>query len=114
MNENPTLGTTETSKTDKPAFACSALVREPVVTQRVVKEWWAVVDGGVMPVTGFSCGPSNPDMWWCPKVGLSMSEKHHLFENEPDAIRKAVAEAVREVVKWTEIVKKLNARLPND
>lgn len=89
------------------------LARQPDSTERVKKEWWAVVDGGVTRVTGYSCAPNNPDMWWCPSVGYSMSEKHHLFERECDALRKAVAEAEREAMKWTEIVKKLKARLPS-
>lgn len=83
--------------------------------KRVKKAWWAVVEGGrVVHVEGHSCAPNNPDMWWCPSVGYSMTEKHHLFEREEDAVRKAVAEAEREVVKWTEIAKKLKARLPNE
>ena len=82
----------------------------PDNTKRVKKAWWAVVDGRVVHAEGHSCAPQNPDMWWCPAVGYSLSEKHHLFEREEDAVRKALVEAEREVVTWTETVKRLKRR----
>ncbi len=112
MNETKDKQTTSPHGDGSERSSLPRLDGQPASTERASKEWWAVVEGGVQRVTGYSCAPNNPDMWWCPKVGYSMSENHHLFERESDALRKAVEEAEREAVKWTEIVKKLKARLP--
>lgn len=92
--------------------ANDAQTPESTIVKREKKAWWAVTDGWVVRVTGYSCAPANPDMWWCPAVGYSMSEKHHLFAREEDAVRKALSDAEQEVAKWTEIATKLKARIP--
>lgn len=60
-------------------------------TQREHRKWWAITDSDVVQVTGYSCGPTNPDMWWCPKVGFSGAEGCHLFETEGEAIDRLIA-----------------------
>lgn len=62
-------------------------------------------------VTGYSCAPNNPDMWWCPEVGYSMSEKHHLFATEAEALDKAIAEAEGQAVALEQRLGELKARL---
>lgn len=68
-----------------------------VTTEREKREWWAVADDDVVLVTGYSCAPANPDMWWCPRIGLSMCDKHHLFNTEHEAIDKLIAELTRKI-----------------
>ena len=77
-----------------------------MTAEREKREWWAVSDGDVLRVTGYSCAPANPDMWWCPAVGYSMAEGHHLFDSEQGALDKAIEEATRAV---EAITKKLGA-----
>lgn len=86
-------------------------ITEPTNINREKKEWWAVMDGTVVHVTGYSCAPNNPDMWWCPEVGYTLSEKHHLFDRKEDAVLKALEEANRELMQWTQTVKKLKAMI---
>jgi hypothetical protein len=31
-------------------------------------------------------------VWWCPEIGYSMTEGHHLFATEGEAVAKAIAE----------------------
>jgi hypothetical protein len=57
---------------------------------RIRKSWWAVCEGRVQKVVGYSCAPHSPESWWCPQLGFTLTEKHHLFENEKQAIDKAV------------------------
>lgn len=58
------------------------------IDNRIRKSWWAVTEFGVRKVVGYSCAPHNPDSWWCPEVGYSLNEKHHLFETEREALVK--------------------------
>lgn len=51
---------------------------------RAKQAWWAVVDGRVRRVVGYSCDGS--DYWWCPEVGLSMCAGVHLFATRADAV----------------------------
>lgn len=59
---------------------------------RESREWWAVADDDVIRVTGYSCAPSSPNVWWCPKAGYSMTEGHHLFNTEIEAVNKLIDE----------------------
>lgn len=61
-------------------------------SERASKKWWTVDGHSVIKVTGYSCAPSNPDKWWCPEVGYTLDEKHHLFSNERDALDSAIEE----------------------
>ncbi len=57
-------------------------------TQREQRKWWYVnadSDEPVRRVLGYSCAPDHPDCWWCPSVGVSASEGHHLFESKLEA-----------------------------
>lgn len=56
-------------------------------TERESRQWWAAIDGSVQSVTGYTCAPTNPGMWWCPQVRYSLSEGQSLFETEQEAIR---------------------------
>lgn len=103
---------TENDNNTQEAASLHAMDREPASTKRVKKSWWAVAgDGRVVHVEGHSCAPDSPNMWWCPAIGYSMSEGHHLFAREQDAVRKALAEAEREAAKWDIAVKRLKSRL---
>lgn len=62
---------------------------------RETRQWWAVHDGSVLRVTGYTCAPNNPGMWWCPQIGNSCSEGHHLFATEAAAIDKMISELER-------------------
>lgn len=59
---------------------------------RVSRQWWAIADDSVTNVLGYSCAPHNPDFWWCPALRFSLSERHHLFETEKEALTKLIAE----------------------
>lgn len=74
------------------------------------REWWAVANDDVRRVTGYSCAPNNPDMWWCPSVGYSMAEKHHLFETECEAIDKLIAELTRKIEVATDNIEALKLK----
>lgn len=65
--------------------------------ERESREWWAIDTDGerVVKVTGFSCAPSNPDYWWVPELGSSMSETHHLFTSEAAALDKYISDLQR-------------------
>lgn len=78
--------------------------------EREMREWWAVVDDGVRRVTGYSCAPQNPDMWWCPGYGYSMTEGHHLFTTEADALDRLIAEMERRLTETQEIIIALRVR----
>lgn len=56
--------------------------------KREVRQWWAVHHETVLQVAGYSCAPTNPDIWWCPQVGYSLTERHHLFPTELEALAK--------------------------
>ncbi len=77
---------------------------------RETKQWWAVHDDRVLQVKGYSCRPNNPDYWWVPQIGQSLSANYHLFEKEGDAIAKAVSE-LEDRIKLAELrIKQLKAR----
>lgn len=59
---------------------------------REKKVWWSATEYRAKKVTGLSCAPSNPDVWWCPEVGYSLTEKHSLFETEEEAVKKCIAD----------------------
>lgn len=65
--------------------------------KRESREFWAVTDSDVVKVTGYSCAPENPEYWWCPSVGYSLSTKHHLFKTERKALMKAIKETQNEL-----------------
>ena len=93
---------------------CSfAPVTGSAAVEREKRQWWAVADDDVRIVTGYSCAPTNPDMWWCPAVGYSMSEKHHLFETERVAIDKLIAELTRKIEVATDNIEALKLRRQN-
>ena len=82
--------------------------------EREKRQWWAVAEDDVQLVTGYSCAPTNPEMWWCPKVGCSMSEKYHLFETEAEAINKLISELTRRIEVAADDIEALKRRLAND
>lgn len=61
------------------------------------KAWWAVHDDDVRKVVGYSCVPNNPESWWCPEIGYSLHEKHHLFESEVGAIDKLITDLQKRI-----------------
>jgi len=54
---------------------------------RESREWWVVHDGTVMQALGLSCAPDNPDVWWFPSIGYSMTMGYHVFAERDAAIR---------------------------
>ena len=81
--------------------------------ERESRKWWAVVDGRVEEVTGYSCAPNNASdgPWWCPEVGYTLTEGHHLFTLERSALAKAIDEHENEVVCHNLAIAKLKNRL---
>lgn len=65
---------------------------------REMRELWTTSDYRAVQVQGFSCKPENPDYWWCPELGFSISEKHHVFKTESDAWKEVVGAIDREMV----------------
>ncbi len=80
-------------------------------TVRESRKWWAVSDNSVIHATGYSCAPSNPDVWWCPEAGYSLTEKFHLFETEKEALEKLIAEIEIEISNKGKTLTNLKARL---
>ncbi len=78
--------------------------------EREKREWWAVVDDSVRRVTGYSCAPNNPDMWWCPDVRYSMTEGHHLFATEAAALDRLLDELRKRRIEMEEIIVALRVR----
>ena len=39
--------------------------------------------------TGWSCAPTNPDMWWCPEYGYSVAIGHGAYETRQEALTEA-------------------------
>jgi hypothetical protein len=58
---------------------------------REMRRWWYALDGRVGQVDGFDCRPDNPEVWWCPSLGLSLIEGAHLFPAANLAFEKARA-----------------------
>jgi hypothetical protein len=78
---------------------------------RETRKWWAVTEIGVQEVTGWSCAPSNPKVWWCPAAGYSMTEGAHIFPTKPEAIRQAIKELEQDIADSQVILKNLKAQL---
>lgn len=62
------------------------------LANRTRKAWWVILDHHVQKAVGYSCAPNNPDSWWFPQIGYTMQEGYHVFDNESDAISKAINE----------------------
>lgn len=60
--------------------------------QREARQWWVISGGEVKLVTGYSCSPTSPGMWWCPEVGFSASEGFGLFITKDEATVRAIHE----------------------
>ena len=75
--------------------------------QKEAKRWWAVTDSGVQRMTGYSCKPINPTTWWCPSVGYSLMEGHHLFKTKDEALKKAIAQTELELAELHKHLNKL-------
>lgn len=80
---------------------------------RARRQWWAVSDYDVQEVTGFSCAPTNPDMWWCPELGFSGAEGHHLFATRDEAFAKAIIECEHSLIDFQKRLESLKSRRNN-
>ena len=70
--------------------------------------WWAVTDQGeVSHVKGYSCGATNPDYWWVPQLGYSMSSNHHLFASQEQAHAAATKLCTEKLAEWKSRLSKL-------
>lgn len=67
-------------------------------------------DGEVLQVAGFAC-PNSPGYWWVPSLGYTMSEGHHLFDRERDAIEKSIRELSAKSEACTRQIRLLTERL---
>lgn len=86
--------------------------RKTMSIDRVKKQWWVVTDTfEAILVTGYSCAPNSKDHWWVPSLGMSMSNKFHLFEDERDAIAKAGKELDEKIESLLKRRKELEAQL---
>jgi hypothetical protein len=58
---------------------------------REQRRFWAWDDYNyiVKEVTGLSCAPMNPTLWWVPSLGYTMEEGKHLFAKYSDALHAA-------------------------
>lgn len=101
-----------TIETETRGGSCAPVTGSAAV-EREKRKWWAVADGDVREVTGYSCAPSNPDMWWCPEVGFSGAEGHHLFETRDKAFAKAIAESERDLTALQKRLEGLKRRRQN-
>lgn len=73
--------------------AISQGVAQEAPDAREKRQWWAVTeDRDVRHVTGYSCAPKTPDAWWCPELGFSGMEGHHLFSTRDEAFAKVISE----------------------
>lgn len=70
-----------------------------------------MADYGVQHVIGYSCAPANPDTWWCPEVGYSLTEGHSLFTTETDALLKAITATDQKAAQYKLIARQLRTRL---
>jgi len=52
-------------------------------------------------------------MWWCPEVGFSGAEGHHLFETRDAAFAKAIAESERDLTALQKRLEGLKRRRQN-
>lgn len=77
MNLPPTTADTQLMKTE---------------TSRERRAFFAVHDGRVSRVVGYSCAPQNPDYFWCPQIGFSLPFGKHLFNTEGEALTAAIKE----------------------
>jgi hypothetical protein len=58
--------------------------------ERKSKQWWAIDDfWNIKLVTGFEC-PPDPDHWWVPELGYTLTVGHHLFNTSRAARRMAM------------------------
>jgi len=81
---------------------------------REAKLWWAVTyRGDVREVTGYSCGPTNPLVWWCPDLGFSGTQGYHLFTCESAALTRAIIELEAEIKMKSKQLDLLKMRLSN-
>ena len=79
-------------------------------TDHVQKEWWVVHDNDVKRVTGYSCAPANPGMWWIPECGFSGSEDYHLFKTEGVALSKGIQIVEKELNDLEKALRRLKRR----
>lgn len=77
---------------------------------REQREWWAVNDDSVQRVTGYSCAPNSPGMWWCPQIGYSCAEGIHLFKTEAEALDKLIVKMETRLTETQEIIGALRQR----
>lgn len=83
--------------------------------KRAKRKWWTITDDNqVKEVTGYSCAPHNPESWWCPEVGCTLHEKHHLWDNEQQALDRAIEKIKRSIQAQVEATQALVVRRHND
>lgn len=80
---------------------------------RASRKWWTIDGNAVRRVTGYSCAPNNPESWWCPEVGYTLQESHHLFESEAQAIDECVIEIKESIDDLFKSLDKLSKRRQN-
>lgn len=76
---------------------------------RESKKFWAVRNGEPLQVTGYSCAPNNPDVWWFPELGYSKSLGYGVFEDKYAAIDYQIKISEKHHSELTEELKKLRA-----
>ncbi len=67
-------------------------------TPRICKQFWAVTEAhSVRLVVGWEC--PNPEMWWVPELGSTMTVGYHLFPSKKTAKAKAITEIAEAKIK---------------
>jgi hypothetical protein len=77
--------------------------------ERESRKWWYSEDGCARDVVGYSCAPSSPESWWCPEVGYTLNERHHLFVTRPEAVKAAIRKTTLEIDALQGRLRKLEA-----
>lgn len=80
-------------------------------TKREQREWWAYCDGKVARTIGYSCGPENPQSWWCPDFGSTLNEGFQLFNREDEALRLAIRDLSKTILDLTSLRARHQQRL---
>ena len=78
---------------------------------RESKQFWTVRNGDPLQVTGYSCAPNNPDLWWFPDLGFSQHIGYGVFNDQRSAIEYRIKVAEKEHSKLADELKKLRALL---
>lgn len=76
---------------------------------RESRQFWSVTEYGVECVTGYAC--ANPELWWCPEVGYTLTKEVSLFNTQKEALSAAIIMTRKEYVTAFNKLQDLELRL---